>query len=54
MKALRWAVTFAWCLVPAVFFAQQPQPTFRAAVTLVSTDVIARDSKGAFVADLTK
>jgi VWFA-related protein len=54
MKALRWAVTFALCIIPAVFFAQQAQPTFRADVTLVSTDVIARDQKGAFVADLTK
>ena len=30
------------------------QPTFRAAVTLVTTDVIARDSSGRFIADLTK
>jgi VWFA-related protein len=30
------------------------QPTFRAGVTLVSTDVIPRNEKGAFVADLTK
>ena len=30
------------------------QPTFRAGVTLVSTDVIPRDEKGSFVADLTK
>lgn len=40
--------------------AQAPQaptpqtPTFRAGVTLVSTDVIPRDSDGRFVADLTK
>jgi VWFA-related protein len=33
--------------------AQQP-PTFRAGVTLVTTDVIPRDSGGRFVADLTK
>jgi VWFA-related protein len=52
MKALRWAVTGALCLVPAVFFAQQP--TFRAGVTLVSTDVIVRDQSGRFVADLTR
>ncbi len=32
----------------------QPQPTFRSGVTLVSTDVIARDRDGRFVADLTK
>jgi VWFA-related protein len=30
------------------------QPTFRAGVTLVSTDVIARDEGGRFVADLTR
>jgi VWFA-related protein len=30
------------------------QPTFRAGVTLVSTDVIPRDQNGRFVADLTK
>ncbi len=30
------------------------QPTFRAGVTLVSTDVIPRDGSGRFVADLTK
>ena len=29
-------------------------PTFRAAVTLVTTDVITRDSNGRFLADLTK
>ena len=35
--------------------AQQPeQPTFRAGVTLVTTDVIARDKDGRFVADLTR
>ena len=40
--------------------AQQPaqppsaQPTFRAGVTLVSTDVIPRDQNGRFVADLTR
>jgi VWFA-related protein len=34
---------------------QAPQtPTFRAGVTLVSTDVIPRDSSGRFMADLTK
>src|SRR5688572_19805571 len=30
------------------------QPTFRAGVTLVSTDVIPRNEKGSFVADLTR
>jgi VWFA-related protein len=32
----------------------QPQPTFRVQVDLVTTDVIPRDEKGNFVADLTK
>lgn len=36
----------------APLFAQQP--TFRAGVTLVSTDVIPRDEKGRFVSDLKK
>ena len=31
-----------------------PQPTFRAGVTLVTTDVIVRDGDGVFVPDLTK
>ena len=52
MKTLRWAVTCAVCLVPAVFFAQQP--TFRAGVTLVNTDVIPRDASGRFVGDLVR
>ena len=34
--------------------AQPPQPTFRSAVTLVTTDVIPRDDKGNFLPDLTK
>ncbi len=34
--------------------AQTAQPTFRADITLVSTDVIPRDSGGRFIADLTK
>jgi len=52
MKSLTWAVTLALCSLPAAFLAQQP--TFRAGVTLVNTDVIARDRDGRFVADLTK
>lgn len=46
----------ALCLVPlalTVALAAQ-QPTFRAGVTLVSTDVIPRNEKGSFVSDLTK
>ena len=46
-----WSVLLA---VIAVATVVAQQPTFRAGVTLVSTDVIARDEKGAFVADLTK
>lgn len=40
----------------ATLLAQQPaaQPTFRAGVTLVSTDVIPRDAQGRFVSDLTR
>jgi VWFA-related protein len=34
--------------------AQTPQPTFRSAVTHVTTDVIPRDSDGRFIPDLTK
>jgi VWFA-related protein len=34
--------------------AGQDQPTFRAAITAVSTDVIVRDQGGRFVSDLTK
>jgi VWFA-related protein len=44
---------FAFCLVPFALFGAQ-QPTFRAGVTLVTTDVIVRDGNGRFVADLTK
>src|ERR1700758_2504554 len=32
----------------------QPQPTFRGQGHLVTTDVIPRDAKGNFIADLTK
>ena len=45
-----------FCLLPSAVclsLAAQ-QPTFRAGVTLVSTDVIVRNDKGQFVADLTK
>ena len=34
--------------------ADQPQPTFRVQVDLVTTDVIPRDEKGNFIADLSK
>ena len=53
MKRLKWATASAFCLLPFAFLQAQ-QPTFRAGVTLVSTDVIARDQAGRFVADLTK
>ena len=48
---------FGWSLLlvaGAVSVLVAQQPTFRAGVTLVSTDVIARDKDGRFVADLTK
>lgn len=40
--------------VTALAIAAAQQPTFRAGVTLVNTDVIARDQNGRFVADLTR
>ena len=51
MKSLKWALLL--CLVPVAFVAAQ-QPTFRAGVTLVTTDVIARGERGQFVSDLTR
>jgi VWFA-related protein len=39
---------------PAPAAAQPEQPTFRAGVTLVTTDVIPRDKDGRFISDLTK
>jgi VWFA-related protein len=53
MKASKWAIPFAFCLLPFALLSAQ-QPTFRAGVTLVNTDVIARDQNGRFVADLTR
>lgn len=44
---------FALAAISAGALAGQ-QPTFRAGVTLVSTDVIVRNDKGQFVADLTR
>jgi VWFA-related protein len=46
-----WSVLLA---VTAVTTVLGQQPTFRAGVTLVNTDVIARDQAGRFVADLTR
>jgi VWFA-related protein len=40
--------------LPAVFAQTPGQPTFRSAVTHVTTDVIPRDDKGRFIPDLTK
>jgi len=51
MKLLKWAFTFAFCLLPSAFLTAQ-QPTFRAGVTLVTTDVIPRNDRGMFVPDL--
>jgi len=48
---------FVWTLSLAVIslaITAAQQPTFRAGITLVTTDVIARNDKGVFVADLTR
>lgn len=45
------AAVLAAASIPA---AQEQQPTFRSGVTLVSTDVIPRDSGGRFISDLTR
>jgi VWFA-related protein len=48
---------FGWTLglvVISLAIATAQQPTFRAGVTLVSTDVIPRDQDGRFVTDLTR
>ncbi len=47
------AATFVSAAGLAVAVAQSQVPTFRATTTLVTTDVIPRDSSGRFVADLT-
>ena len=44
----------AWAVVAGGSSDQQAPPTFRAGVTLVTTDVIPRDGDGRFVANLTK
>jgi VWFA-related protein len=51
MRKLRWTFLL---VVASLAMAAAQQPTFRAGVTLVSTDVIPRDQDGRFVADLTK
>ena len=51
MTSRLWAVGLA--LAAGISVAAQ-QPTFRAGVTLVTTDVIVRNDKGQFVADLTR
>src|SRR4029453_962585 len=49
------SLVFALVLAAAaILAAQSSQPTFRADVTLVTTDVIPRDRNGRFVADLAK
>ncbi len=47
-------VVLAFCILHFALRGDAQQPTFRAGVTLVSTDVIPRDGKGSFVANLTK
>jgi VWFA-related protein len=46
-------LSIAFAIIAAVSLTAQ-QPTFRAGVTLVTTDVIPRDGNGRFVADLTR
>jgi VWFA-related protein len=58
MLSLRLGAALAVAGAAATLAAQAPptpsQPTFRANVTLVTTDVIPRDTNGRFVSDLTK
>ena len=51
MRQLQWTILL---VVAALAIAAAQQPTFRAGVTLVSTDVIARDQDGRFITDLTR
>lgn len=48
-----WLLGLTFCLVPAALLIAQ-QPTFRAGVTIVTTDVIVRDQRGQFVPNLTR
>lgn len=50
---MKWSLAAVALALPLVTLTAQ-QPTFRAGVTLVSTDVITRDDKGRFVDDLTR
>ena len=50
---MKFSLTLAAVLTAFVTVMAAQQPTFRAGVTLVSTDVIPRDDKGRFVSDLT-
>ncbi len=50
---MKFSFTLAAACVALVTALTAQQPTFRAGVTLVSTDVIPRDDKGRFVSDLT-
>jgi VWFA-related protein len=55
--SFRYALALACAVALAAVWsldAQTQQPTFKASVTHVSTDVIVRDSSGRFLADLTK
>ncbi len=51
---MKFSFTLAAACVALVTALTAQQPTFRAGVTLVTTDVIPRDDKGRFVADLTR
>lgn len=54
MRFRPWHGLFALFMFCPALRGDAQQPTFRAGVTLVSTDVIPRTEKGSFVADLTR
>lgn len=47
-------LVIALCVLPLALIVSAQQPTFRANVTLVTTDVIPRNADGQFVGDLTR
>lgn len=51
---MKFRFTVAAAIVALVSVSGAQQPTFRAGVTLVTTDVIPRDAQGRFVSDLTR
>ena len=53
-RRLAAVVVVALSVVLAAREANQPQPTFRMVIDYVTTDAIARNARGQFVANLTK